>query len=129
MVEVCAIVYQPDNSSACPIAFPFEVSLSTADNTAGSLINGCSLHLRKLNISTIYFPLPVEPMDYTALSQVLMFAACERRRCVSIIVQDDGVPEQLESFFVTLERTTGLDSRITLDPVDAEIEIIDSNSR
>ena len=57
----------------------------------------------------------VEPMDYTALSEVLMFAACERRRRVSIIIQEDGVPEQLESFFVTLERTTGLDSRITLE--------------
>ena len=73
-------------------------------------------------------PLLVEPMDYTVLSEVLMFAACERRQCVNIIIQDDGVPEQLESFFVTLERTTGLDSRITLDPVDAEIEILDSNS-
>ena len=129
VVEVCAIVYQPDNSITCPIAFPFDVSLSTANDTAGSLINGCSLHLRKLNISTIYFPLPVEPMDYTALSEILMFAACERRQCVSIIIRDDGIPEQVESFFVTLERTTGLDSRITLDPVDAEIEIIDSNSR
>ena len=70
----------------------------------------------------------VEPIDYTALSEVLMFAACERRRRVSIIIQDDGVPEQLESFFVTLKKTTGLDSRITLEPVDGKIEILDSNS-
>ena len=32
--------------------------------------------------------------------------------------------ELTESFFVTLERTPGLDSRITLDPVIGEIEII-----
>ena len=35
--------------------------------------------------------------------------------------------ELTESFFVTLERTPGLDSRITLDPVDGEIEISDDD--
>ena len=33
VVEVCAIVYSP--TIVCPIAFPFDVSLSTDDNTAG----------------------------------------------------------------------------------------------
>ena len=33
VVEVCAIVYSP--TVDCPIAFPFDVSLSTSDNTAG----------------------------------------------------------------------------------------------
>ena len=33
VVEVCAIVYSP--TIVCPIAFPFDVSLSTSDNTAG----------------------------------------------------------------------------------------------
>ena len=73
--------------------------------------------------------LPVESMDYTAVSEVLMFGACERRRCVNISISDDGIPEQMESFFVTLERTSGLDGRITLNPVEGEIEIIDSNSK
>ena len=35
----------------------------------------------------------------------------------------DMIAEMTESFFVTLERIPGLDSRITLDPVDGEIEI------
>ena len=33
VVEVCAIVYSP--AIDCPIAFPFDVSLSTSDRTAG----------------------------------------------------------------------------------------------
>ena len=33
VVEVCAIVYSP--TIDCPIVFPFDVSLSTSDNTAG----------------------------------------------------------------------------------------------
>ena len=32
VVEVCAIVYSPDIS--CPIEFPFNVGLSTSDNSA-----------------------------------------------------------------------------------------------
>ena len=38
----------------------------------------------------------------------------------------DMIAEMTESFFVTLERTPGLDSRITLDPVDGLIEIVDN---
>ena len=33
VVEVCAIVYSP--TIDCPIAFPFSVSLSTTDGSAG----------------------------------------------------------------------------------------------
>ena len=33
VVEVCAIVYSP--TIDCPFNFPFDVSLSTSDNTAG----------------------------------------------------------------------------------------------
>ena len=68
-------------------------------------------------------------MDYASLSDVILtFAACDERQCVDIIIEDDSIPEELESFDVTLERTTGLDARIRLDPVDAVVEIIDSNS-
>ena len=33
MVELCAVVYEPD--IVCPIEFPFDVRLSTADGAAG----------------------------------------------------------------------------------------------
>ena len=35
-VQVCAIVYMPDNTVSCPIAFEFTVYLSNAEFTAGT---------------------------------------------------------------------------------------------
>ena len=37
VVELCAIVYEPSgiDCAECPIAFPFDVRLSTRDDTAG----------------------------------------------------------------------------------------------
>ena len=64
-------------------------------------------------------------MDYLDLSTILMFGACQRRSCVTIV--DDDILEMTESFDVTLERTPGLDSRITLDPVDGVVEITDDD--
>ena len=40
---------------------------------------------------------------------------------------DDDILELTESFDVTLEGTAGLDGRIVLDPVDAEVEITDND--
>ena len=71
---------------------------------------------------------PVSAMDYDALTQVILsFATCARRTCTNVTIVDDLVDEPNESFFVTLERTLGLDNRITLNPVDGEIEIEDND--
>ena len=64
-------------------------------------------------------------MDYGALSTILTFDTCETRVCVTILIMDDDIPEGTESFNVTLEGTPGLDDRITLAPVDGEIQISD----
>ena len=34
LVEVCVVVYMPLQDLDCPINFPFDIQLSTADNTA-----------------------------------------------------------------------------------------------
>ena len=60
-------------------------------------------------------------------SKNLTFAASDTRQCTEIPIVDDMIVELTESFFVTLERTPGLDSRITLDPVDGEIKITDDD--
>ena len=65
-------------------------------------------------------------MDYIGLPTILNFPACETKQCVDVIV-DDEVLENVESFHVTLERTLGLDMRITLDPVDGVVEITDDD--
>ena len=69
----------------------------------------------------------VSPMDYDSLSEILGFGPCDTQQCTEITIVDDMIVELTESFFVTLERTPGLDSRITLDPVDGEIEITDDD--
>jgi hypothetical protein len=106
VVEVCAIVYSP--SGICPIAIPFDVALSTLDGTS-------------LNRA-------VTPMDYGAVSAILMFAACDTRQCVNVPIADDETLELTETFTVTLDRTPTLDTRITLNPVDGDIKILDNDS-
>ena len=69
----------------------------------------------------------VVPMDYERLSTILMFDSCAKRSCASVNIVDDVILEDIESFFASLARSTGLDTRITLDPVDAEIEITDDD--
>ena len=76
--------------------------------------------------SFIHFSV-VNPMDYLELNTILSFAACETRRCVNVTIVDDLVDEPLESFDYTLERTPGLDSRISLDPVDGVVQINDND--
>ena len=69
----------------------------------------------------------VSPMDYDSISEILEFGSCATQQCTEIPIVDDMIVELTESFFVTLERTPGLDSRITLDPVDGAIEITDDD--
>ena len=71
----------------------------------------------------------VAPVDYEALSTTLMFAACEKRRCVNVAIVEDIIVESIETFGITLERTPDLDNRITLSPVAEQIEIIDNDCK
>ena len=56
-----------------------------------------------------------------------MFEACDKRHCVNVTIVNDDILEMTESFSVTLERTLGLDDRITLRPVDGVVEITDDD--
>ena len=58
---------------------------------------------------------------------VLMFDKCMRHKCVNISVMEDQMNEVNESFTFHLNSNTGLSPRITLDPVDGEIYIIDDD--
>ena len=65
-------------------------------------------------------------LDYGALDTILTFAACETSVCTSVTIVDDDIAESTENFFVSLLRTDQLDSRITLSPTLAEVEIVDN---
>ena len=66
-------------------------------------------------------------MDYMGRSTILSFPACGTKQCVDVTIVDDDVSEGDESFNVTLERTPGLNMRITLNPVDGIINIIEND--
>ena len=69
-------------------------------------------------------------MDYGRLVEVILeFEACELRRCLNVFINNDLIPEDMESFFVILGETPGLSGRITLEPTEAEIAIIDANGK
>ena len=118
VVEVCAIVYSPEVD--CPIEFLFEVNLIIINGSAGKQRVKIIVYvmLQKLFL--------VSPMDYGHVSSILAFDTCDTQQCTEIPIKDDMKAELTESFNVTLERTPGLDSRITLDPVDGKIEISDN---
>ena len=72
---------------------------------------------------------PESPNDYVAVSTTIEFDSCEVVQCIDMNLHDDMMHEMVESFAVTLERTPDLDDRITLSPVDGEIEIVDNDSK
>ena len=61
------------------------------------------------------------------MNDTLSFEACDIRRCVNVTIVNDKVLEGVESLDVTLERTPGLDNKITVTPVDGEIVITDDD--
>ena len=66
-------------------------------------------------------------MDYLELNSTLSFDACQNRSCINVTIVDDLVDEPLEYFDFTLERTPDLDTRISLNPVDGRIAMIDND--
>ena len=68
-------------------------------------------------------------MDYGKLSATFTFSACGTRSCVSVDIVNDLVDEPEELFRVALGRTSGLDDRITLNPVNGQIMIIDDDGK
>ena len=65
--------------------------------------------------------------DYKEVETSLMFRSCETRACTNVVILDDNVAELTERFSVKLSRNVSLDSGITLDPIVAEVEIIDND--
>ena len=60
---------------------------------------------------------------------ILSFDACDRRECVNVTIVDDVQLERIEQLTYHLAETVNLDRRITLNPVDGMIEIIDNDSK
>ena len=48
--------------------------------------------------------------------EMVVFTACEHRKCVSVPIVDDSIVERLEPFYITLEKTPDLSEKINFDP-------------
>ena len=83
----------------------------------------------QLNVSSNHhFLTPGSPDDYlSVVFGVLAFNACQRRQCLNVSIVDDLVLENTERFSVLLTRTADLDQRITLDPVNGVVDILDND--
>ena len=63
--------------------------------------------------------------DYS--SMVLFIEACTTKTCVTLPIVNDDISERVESFYLTLETTSELDSRIILNPRNGEVTIHDDD--
>ena len=79
------------------------------------MVEVCAIVYSPMSDCPIEFPFDVRLTNLT-------FGESDTRQCTEIPIVDDMIVELTDkSFFVTLERTPGLDSRITLDPVDGRL--------
>ena len=77
---------------------------------------------------SLLFSFLVLTVDYEARSVAVTFEACMTRVCEALSLVDDDIAEGVESFYLTLERPTDLDSRIILNPKNGEVMIHDDES-
>ena len=59
----------------------------------------------------------------------ISFSIGERKDCYSITIYNDDTQENTETFTVTLNRTSGLDPRIKLEDIVADVSILDADSK
>ena len=123
-VQLCAVVYQPSGVD-CPITFSFDLQIDTNDSSAGRKLEFLLEFLDKL-LKLCIVP-AVSPMDYFGTSSILSFAECQVRECILVPINDDQILELLEFFRAVLDRTDGLSDRITLNPVNAVVNILDND--
>ena len=58
---------------------------------------------------------------------ILTFTPEDYNPCISVVILDESMVEQNESFSVTLERTPGLNDRVIIDPDKSEGEVVIGN--
>ena len=76
------------------------------------------------------FHFAVAPKDYVTLEHMILhFDECERKHCVNVTINNDMALELMESFHVTLERTSSLNPLIILNPVEGIINIVDNTCK
>ena len=65
-------------------------------------------------------------MDYGSGEQVLPFSATVSRACVNVIIRDDDIVENSETFTVRIDTS---EPRVTLRPDEGVVTIIDDDGK
>lgn len=65
----------------------------------------------------------VAPSDYMSLHISVIFLSCQKQKCVSVAINKDEMVEEVESFYLTLERVPGMDRHIIIDQTSSAITI------
>ena len=104
----------------------YEVQESDGEVEVCAVFNiiGCALEEFSVDLIKYFFVMEefIEDRRMT-----LKFLTCQKRACASIQIFDDDITENEESFIVSLERTSDLDSRISLSPNTAVVTILDDD--
>ena len=87
------------------------------------------MHKSHSKVSQILFSFLVSPNDYISVSVFLQFSPCSGKECVSITIINDAIIETTESFHISLERSSDLSSRITIDGPGGDVFILDDDGR
>ena len=129
-IEVCAVILSPGGD--CTVDFTFTVHLRTHNNSAGkiNLLTAISVHDSRphsLSLSHSFSLFADSPEDYISMDTLLLFEPNDAESCVDVIIQNDNIVEQTESFTVTLEKSLDLNDRVILNHTDRTISIIDDD--
>lgn len=120
-VEIC--VTASSGNTQCPYLQPFQVTLSTARKSAGTVL--IKYFTSKFTISHCTHTDSFE--DYQELNTTLVFGPCETRHCVNIRIVNDLINEPVERFSLSL--TADPDLGLILDPHAGEVVIIDDDGK
>ena len=125
-IEVCAVILSPGGD--CTVDFTFTVYIRTHNNSAGKIHLLTAISVHNFRPHSLFALSADSPGDYNSMDTILSFEPNGAESCVDVIIQNDNITEQTESFTVTLERTSDLDDRVILNHTDGMISIIDDDS-
>ena len=123
-LNVCVVVFSP--TTACPIAFPFELIFAANPGTACMLLN--------LPYILIFHPpsvlFIVQGRDYTLNDRAVNFSACSKKECLTVDIIDNDSIEDAETFTITLQPPSqDFTERIILSPNVTTVTIEDEDSK
>ena len=131
VVQIC--INAAGSNTLCPNTDNFQLTLKTADQSAGKMLCVLKCHTLILlqysyfGCMTDTFYSTVSPTDYEAVSKTVVFASCDSQQCVNISITNDLINEPEETFTISLTLSGDAPSFITLTSATGEVLIYDDD--